>query len=678
MPKKYGRIDLYLHSGELKTYCNSETENERVNQFVALYAMAKSAHDSSEECNPANLEKWRKAYRGTLNALDREGNESKRKSRQLRKMCYELIESKVDNSIPMPKMSARYKSDLPLVETTENFLKYEMDRVLSWYENDRSERSTYIDGTGWYKVWWDSLDNTHERSGDVRVTFCTADQIIPQPGVTDYRRLEYIFERETLSTARIWDLYNRYVTPDEPSGNTVNVVTCYYLNDERIVGRFMWTEGSNIVIADDEDWQVRKLRTCTQCGTVLPQSTICPVCGSTSFKYKTADEDVLDEDLYEAYNPYEMGETDDKSQDEYIAKPFLTAGTVVPFYRVRQLPFVPRPAISVANSIYGASEVKVTLDMQDAINKVLTKAVDKTLKSGAVVTKPEKMKIADTDETFKIFGVRSAEEAQMVQAKQIVADTSQDLLIANLLYDSGKASSGITNSFQGIRDTTATSGKAKEFSAMQASGRIESLRVTKSAAFAGTYELMLKYLLAFSDEPRRFVRVLPDGTQAEEMWNKYMFLDRDERTGEIYYRDDFTFSSDPAATFSQNRLQMWQETQNKFVQGAFGNPSDPRVLKVFWNIMDSLQYPLARVALAGIADNEQHLPMELEQAIMQNPQLYQMVVQAASGAADGRGGARPNSGPDGNGATHAANVERTNERNRAEQVSEAFSPQQSV
>ena len=31
----------------------------------------------------------------------------------------------------------------------------------------------------------------------------------------------------------------------------------------------------------------------------------------------------------------------------------------------------------------------------------------------------------------------------------------------------------------------------------------------------------------------------------------------------------------------------------------------------------------------------------------------------------GQGGARPNSGPDGNGATHAANVTRTNARNQA-------------
>jgi hypothetical protein len=143
-----------------------------------------------------------------------------------------------------------------------------------------------------------------------------------------------------------------------------------------------------------------------------------------------------------------------------------------------------------------------------------------------------------------------------------------------------------------------------------------------------------------------------------------MFLDKD-KNGEIFYRDDFHFDSDPASTLSQNRVQMWQETQDKFVQGGFGNPQDPRVLKLFWNTLDSFQYPLAKVVLAGIAESEKHLPYEMEQMLMQNPQVLQLVMQLLQGGQEGRGGARPNSGPAGNGATHAANVERTNERNRA-------------
>lgn len=659
------RIDLYLQWDIGESYVNTEKENVLVNKFSTLYSLAKAAQDGTEEASPVNLDKWRQAYRGTLNALTKDGGISKRRSRQLRKMCYEMVESKVDNSVPMPKMRPRYKTDLPLVAVTENYLKYEVDGIFSKFVNDRSERATYIDGTSWYKVWWDSLANTHDRSGDVKIECCTVDQIVPQPGVSDYRNLEYIFERRELSLTRIYDLYRRKITPVSQDTNVIEVISCYYLNDERIVGLFMYAPHSLQVICNEESWQIRKLRTCTKCGTINPTSTSCRVCGSKSFKYENATEEILEEDLMEIYNPYDVGETDDEDErDHYQARVFLSAGTTIPFYQVRQLPFVPRPAISLPNSIYGMSEVQVVLDEQDAINKVLTKAVDKTLKSGSILTKPERMKIGDTDDTIKVLGVRTAEEAAMVQSKQIVADTQQDIAMATIIYENGKSASGVTESYQGAKDTTATSGKAKQYAAAMTAGRIESLRVMKTAAFAGLYELVLKFLLAFSDEPRKFVRVLPDGSSKEECWNKYMFIDKD-KYGDIYYRDDFKFDSDPASTLSQNRVQMWQETQDKFVQGTMGAPNDPRTLKLFWNIMDELQYPLAKIVIAGISENEKHLPPEIEQAIMANPQILQMVAQMVQAQGEQRGGARPNSGRVGDGTTHASAVERTNERNRA-------------
>ena len=673
MPNKHSRIDLYLQQNSPEAYANTDEEQELINKFVALYSMAKSARDSCDECKPENLSMWRRAYLGTLNALKEDGSgESTRRSRQLRKMVYEIVESKVDNGIPMPKIQARYKSDLPLVNITENYLKFEVDRILTKFNNDRSERATYIDGTGWYKVWWDSLDNTHERSGNTKIDFCTVDQIVPQPGVIDYKQLEYIFEIKELSLSRIYDLYGRIITPSKAT-NTIEVISCYYLNENRVVGLFSWAQHSQQVICNEKDWQIRKLRTCKTCHTINPVGDYCRNCGHTKFSYENATEEILENNLEEMYNPYEVGETTNEDEkDKFEKRNFLDAGTTIPFYQLKQLPFIPRPAISSVNSIYGISEVKIVLEMQDAINKVLTKALDKTLKSGVVVTKPEKMKISDKDDTFKVFGVKTAEEAQMVTSKQIMADTSGDMVIANLLYDSGKLSSGITDSFQGAKDTTATSGKAKQYAALQSAGRIESLRIMKAAAFSGVYELVLKYLLAFSDESRKFVRVLPDGTQKEETWNKYMFLDKD-KYGEIYYRDDLHFNSDPASTLSQNRVGMWQETMEKFTMGAFGAPNDPRALKLFWNIMDSLQYPLSQVALAGIKETEQHLPPEIEQMIMQNPEILQMIMASAEG---GQGGARPNSGPAGNGATHGVNVDRTNERNRAQVKDEAFSPQQ--
>lgn len=675
MTEKQSRIDLYLQMSVGESYVNTEKEQELVNKFSTLYNLSKSAHDNSEQCNPKNLEKWRKAYYGTLNALKEDGTESNRKSRQLRKLVYEMIESKIDNGIPMPKMQPRYKSDIPLVSITEEYLKFEINNIITKFINDKSERSTYVDGTTWFKVSWDSLDNNHERSGNIKIDICTADQIVPQPGVEDYKQLEYIFERTEVSPTRIYDLYGKIIKPVD-STNLVEIVSCYYLNEDRIVGLFSWCPNTLQVVCNEKDWQIRKLRKCKNCGTINPQGEVCKNCGHTKFKYENAEKEILSEQLNIIYNPYDVGETEDESEkDKYVSKVFLDVGTEIPFYRLTQLPFVPRPAISAMNSIYGTSEVMTILEMQDAANKTLTKAFDKTMKSGAVVTKPEKMKIGSSDDTYKVYGVRTAEEAQMVQAKQITADTSQDILLASLVYESARSTSGVTDSFQGKRDTTATSGKAKQYAAMQSAGRIESLRVMKAAAYSGLYELIFKYLLAFSDESRKFVRTLPNGNEQEEVWNKYMFLAKDDY-GQIYYRDDFHFDSDAASTLSQNRVQMWQETQDKFVQGALGNPQDPRTLEVFWNIMNSLQYPLAKLALAGIRDNTQHLPQEVEQAIMQNPQLMQMVAQTLQQGKEQRGGARPNSGPAGNGATHAANVERTNERNRAQNREVISSAQQ--
>ena len=679
------RIDWYLQWGmNIDAYVNTDKEEELVNKFSSLYSIAKGAKEHNSLASSENVTRWRKAYYGVLGALREDGTESEVRGRTINKLVYEFVESKIDNNIPEPHMKPKYKSDIPLVQVTEDYLKYKVDDIFSKYLNDRSERATYVDGTSWYKVWWDSLDNHYCSSGTPKVEVKLVDQIVPQPGIIDWRKLEYIFELEQVPLARIWDLYHRRITPvsndasmtakhnEQADLSTITVITCYYLNEERIVGKFSWADHSRQVICNEKDWQIRKLRTCTKCGHIVPQAPECSVCGNKSFRYKNAEKEILSQDLKVIYNPYDVGETDDESKkDEYKVKDFLTAGTEIPYYVVRQLPFIPRPAVSSIESLYGISEASILLDSQDVSNKMYTKIVDKTLDSGAVLTKPNRVKINNTGGGIKQVDVRSYEESQMVQLKQIQADTSQDIIAANLMRENAKAVSGVTESFQGKYDASATSGKAKEFSAMQAAGRLESLRVMKAAAFSGLYELVFKYLLAFSDDTQKFVKVLPDGNVKEEEWNKYTFLDKDEY-GNIYYRDDFKFSSDPAATLATNRVAMWQEINSQFMQGAFGNITDTRTLKLYWNAMDMQQYPLAKLVLAGIKDNEQHLPPEIEQLIMQNPQVLQEVIskfQQASlvegAGSGGQGGARVGAGREGNGASHAGNVERTNLRNKA-------------
>lgn len=50
---------------------------------------------------------------------------------------------------------------------------------------------------------------------------------------------------------------------------------------------------------------------------------------------------------------------------------------------------------------------------------------------------------------------------------------------------------------------------------------------------------------------------------------------------------------------------------------------------------------------------------------MSNPELQQLIIQTLQSSGEQRGGVRPNSGPKASGATHSAEVEKTNEKNRA-------------
>ena len=69
------------------------------------------------------------------------------------------------------------------------------------------------------------------------------------------------------------------------------------------------------------------------------------------------------------------------------------------------------------------------------------------------------------------------------------------------------------------------------------------------------------------------------------------------------------------------------------------------------------------------------MPTEVERALVENPEAVQLALSylqdrqkevGLDTAISQRGGARPNAGREGNGATHQANVEKTNNKNRTE------------
>ena len=92
----------------------------------------------------------------------------------------------------------------------------------------------------------------------------------------------------------------------------------------------------------------------------------------------------------------------------------------------------------------------------------------------------------------KIY-LSSPADKSYLDVYDLQGDIEQDMAYLAQIYEEARQVIGITDSFQGRKDSTATSGKAKEFSAAQSAGRLESKRVMKDAAYAALFEAMFKF-----------------------------------------------------------------------------------------------------------------------------------------------------------------------------------------
>lgn len=101
---------------------------------------------------------------------------------------------------------------------------------------------------------------------------------------------------------------------------------------------------------------------------------------------------------------------------------------------------------------------------------------------------------------------------------------------------------------------------------------------------------MFRFLLAYSDEPRSVRHNNIDGSTTYSEFNKYDYLAQDA-AGEWYWLDDFLFSVDNTSSLAGNRESMWQEIRMNLRTGAFGDPSDPETLIMFWEMMAGQHYP---------------------------------------------------------------------------------------
>lgn len=290
--------------------------------------------------------------------------------------------------------------------------------------------------------------------------------------------------------------------------------------------------------------------------------------------------------------------------------------TKIPYYKPDVYPLVLQRSVSVYGKLLGNSDVDAIRDQQNTTNRIEKKIIDRLTKAGTRITLPPKANLNTDPEDGERWFLSNPADKAMIGVYQFNGNLQYEMAYLAQVYEEARQILGITDSFQGRKDATATSGKAKEFSANMAAGRLESKRVMKNAAYAQLFELMFKFQLAYADEPRPVTYKDSKGETVYEEFNRYDFLEQD-RDGQWYWNDQFLFDCDTSTPLANNREAMWQETRQNLQSGAFGDPTSTETLILFWGKMELLHYP-------GAASTKKYLEEKLQREQEQAAQMQQM------------------------------------------------------
>ena len=575
-----------------------------------------------------------------------------KKASNVRNIVYELIESQVDSSIPMPKVRAIHPEDEELAKKLEHYLENKIKTTKLPLLNDMMERNVPVQGGDFFHVQWDANAGLHSQIGDIKVSEIHPKKLIPQPGMVEIEAMDYFFVQELYTKKKVKAIYgvsvedcgNDYtdLAGEQSSTASINsdivtVNTAYYHNEHGGVGIFVWCDTE--VLLDLDDYEARYLDHCAKCGAVM-QNGVCPECGSKKVKKMPEEYEEMAEgmEVKTSYpmadgtfsrniDPFTEEETprmDENGQPvmDEMGQPVMEMRKVkrkIPYYKPNIYPVVLRKNITQNDKLLGGSDVAVIIDQQDTVKKLGSKINEKLLKGGSFVTLPTGIDVEKTDKELKILRVRNAADKSLIDVINVQPNVQNDLSYEETNYNWAKSALGITDSFQGKFSSSEVSGTARQYAINQAAGRLESKRTLKNEAFAKLYEYMFKFWLAYSDQSSAIISTDSNGAANYDEIDRHEFLKIDS-AGEFYWDDEFLFETDPTSTLMQNREALWNQTDLKLQSGAFGPVGDLETARAYWTIQKANGYPNAAIILNIIEQRikeQQEMAMHAQQAMPQ-------------------------------------------------------------
>lgn len=595
----------------------------------------------------------------------------------VRNVIAENIESMVDSRVPRPKVTALNKNDEGLARTLEQLLRFYVERHHLRTLNDMAERMGPIQGGFFWMEEWDDGIITPDGPGDVKVSIIHPKQVIPQAGVyTDVEDMDHITVMIPMTVLQVWQRYGVDVedlmeeNPEargqdaevQSEDTLVTVHQLYYRNGRGGIGNLAWC--GDVILSDREDYQVRRLLRCKRCGAVATydrgsdpereeelkiagrmddQPRRCLWCEGTEFEETEVKERAImpgEKNTFMTNKGEEIAlEPADTWIDEQGRMHYEERG-MLPYYTPNKFPIHIQKNISKFGQLLGESDVDKMEDAQNLVKRLDKKIIDRLIKAGTMISLPTDVKAETSVEDQRVFRVDDPAKINMIRTYDFSGDISGEIEVESRTYEQARQATGVTDSMQGRRDATATSAKAKEFSAAKAEGRMESRRVMKQIAWGRMYEMIAKLYLAYADEGRRVRVEQPTGEVSYKEFKQSDFLKIDD-DGSVYYEDGFLFSCDDATSIGESREAMWQEINASFSAGTLGNPQDLGTLILYWGLMEEQGYP-------GAANIKQKLEEKQEQAMQaqqaqqaKQPPVMPGGMQPGGGPPEAMGGGMP-------------------------------------
>lgn len=617
--------------------------------FKNLYENAQSQSSVQQE----DYARWAAQYRGDYNIDDSDVS-----AKTIRNITYELIESQFSSYIPTTAVNAESYSERTErnAKSIEKLLRNKRNKLPFERMNDIDERYSPIYGGSVWLVEWDDSIKTHNTVGDVKVSVLSPSHFVGQPHIYDISDMEYCFIRfETTKE----DLVRKYGVSFEDAqdteseeGNetdeTATVIVCYYKDDEDKICQYIWS--GDVELLDIEDYYSRKKYICKNCGK---RKELCE-CDKPDYEmlndeYEELDADIVLSDGTILYANSPVMENGQVVMETQTGEAYLPDGSValddvngikvpmmmnvqvpkmertrLPYYSPTKFPVVIRKNTSYEDRLFGQSDCEFIRPQQQAINKLESRILEKSMKAGVYPTAPEDSAGQFDNGVYDSVIKLNQGNRQLFGRIDLQVDLTQDTAQAERQYDQAKRILGITDSYQGQADSTAQSGKAKQIQVNQAAGRLDSKRKMKNAAYAEIDEIIFQYYLAYADEPRSVAYTDSMGRLQNATFNRYDFIERDEN-GEYYYNDAYLFGTDLTGDIEQSRETIWAENRQNFQSGCYGNPQDLETLLIFWQQQERHHYPDARDMVERIRGQieaqRQAMQQQLMQAQEQNLQL---------------------------------------------------------